>query len=123
LSIIDIVSYYDNKIDNDVFSLAMIQNIFNFYSKFEKLQKLTAKMTEVVEFGHCVYDPTRRMLSYKGKEITKLSAKEGGIIETLAMNFGQVVKRELILENSSGAFKNAFLRLFPSDPKNDSSPF
>jgi DNA-binding response OmpR family regulator len=98
----DILCPYNDGVKVDMFASSMIQNIINFYNKFEKLQRLTAKMTEVIEFANCSYDPTRRMLSYKGKEITKLSAKEGGIIETLAMNFGQVVKREIILEKVWG---------------------
>lgn len=95
---IDIISFYDESLDYDIFVSISIQNVMNFHDKFEKLQKLTAKMSEVINFGNCAYDPTRRMLSFKGKEIKKLSAKEGGIVETLATNFGQVVTREILLE-------------------------
>jgi DNA-binding response OmpR family regulator len=62
------------------------------------MQRLTAKMNDKIEFGQCIYDPTRRMLSHNGVDIKKLSAKEGGILEILAINFGQVVKKEVILE-------------------------
>ena len=55
-------------------------------------------MSGIIEFGQCKYDPTRRTLSYKDKEIKKLSAKEGGILEVLSSNFGEVVKKEIILE-------------------------
>jgi DNA-binding response OmpR family regulator len=55
-------------------------------------------MSDVIEFNNCKYDPTRRTLFYKGKEVKKLSAKEGGIVEILASNFGEVVKKEIILE-------------------------
>jgi DNA-binding winged helix-turn-helix (wHTH) protein len=73
-------------------------NVINHLKNFEKLKKLTTKMTEVIEFNNCRYDPTRRVLSYKDQELKKLSAKEGGIIEVLASNFGEVVKKEVILE-------------------------
>ena len=69
------------------------------YSKnFGKLRKLMGKMAEIIDFDPCKYDPTRRMLFHKNKEIKKLSAKEGGILEILCINFGQIVKREIILE-------------------------
>jgi len=73
-------------------------NVINYLKNFDKLKKLTTKMSDVIEFNNCKYDPTRRTLFYKGKEVKKLSAKEGGIIEILASNFGEVVKKEIILE-------------------------
>jgi len=73
-------------------------NIQKYIKNFQTLQKLTAKMHEKIEFANCVYDPTRRILYHKGKEIKKLSAKEGGILEILAINYGEVVKKEVILE-------------------------
>lgn len=76
----------------------IINNIANYTKNFEKLKKLTTKIAEVIEFGNCKYDPTRRILFYKEKEIKKLSAKEGGIIEILSSNYGEVVKRVIILE-------------------------
>ena len=76
----------------------IISNISNYIKNFEKLKKLTTKMTEVIEFGNCKYDPTRRTLFHKEKEIKKLSAKEGGIMEILSSNYGEVVKRGIILE-------------------------
>lgn len=77
---------------------AIRSNIDAYTKTFLKLQKLTAKMGEAVEFGSCSYDPTRRILLHKGKEVAKLSAKAGGILELLATNYGQVVKKEIILE-------------------------
>ena len=76
----------------------VFHNIEMYTKTFSTLQRLTAKMNEKIEFGKCVYDPTRRMLSHNGVDIKKLSAKEGGILEILAINFGQVVKKEVILE-------------------------
>ena len=76
----------------------IIRNIENYNTNFQKLQKLITTFSDIIQFGHCKYDPTRRSLYYKGKEIRKLSAKEGGIIEVLALNYGQVVKRDIILE-------------------------
>jgi len=95
---VDIISFFDESFDFDTFASVSIQNVMNFHEKFKKLQKLTTKMTETINFSNCAYDPTRRMLSFEGKDIKKLSAKEGGIVETLATNFGQVVTREILLE-------------------------
>jgi DNA-binding winged helix-turn-helix (wHTH) protein len=75
-----------------------ILNALNYTRNFEKLNKLTTKMSEVIEFNNCKYDPTRRTLFYKGTEVKRLSAREGGIIEILASHFGEVVKKEIILE-------------------------
>ena len=75
-----------------------VWNIANYLRNFAKLRKLTTKMSSIIEFGQCKYDPTRRTLLYKDKEIKKLSAKEGGILEVLSSNFGEVVKKEIILE-------------------------
>jgi DNA-binding winged helix-turn-helix (wHTH) protein len=76
----------------------VVWNAANFLKNFKTLRKLTTKMADVIEFGQCRYDPTRRVLAYKEKEVKKLSAKEGGILEVLASNFGEVVKKEIILE-------------------------
>lgn len=76
----------------------VVWNAANFLRNFKTLRKLTTKMADVIEFGPCKYDPTRRTFSFQDKEIKKLSAKEGGIIEVLASNFGEVVKKEIILE-------------------------
>lgn len=77
---------------------AVVWNAANFLKNFITLRKLTTKMADVIEFGQCSYDPTRRSFSFRDKEVKKLSAKEGGIIEVLAANFGEVVKKEIILE-------------------------
>ena len=84
---------------NNFFDLA-VWNASNYLKNFAKLRKLTTKMSAVIEFGQCKYDPTRRTFHYRGKEIKKLSAKEGGILEILASNFGEVVKKEIILEKA-----------------------
>lgn len=76
----------------------IVSNVGTYSRNFGKLRKLMTKMAEVIDFEPCKYDPTRRMLSHKGKDVKKLSAKEGGILEILSANFGQVVKREIILE-------------------------
>ena len=92
--------YYNHEVQealNTLFKL-MIWNIANYLRNFAKLRKLTTKMSSVIEFGQCKYDPTRRTLFYKEKEVKKLSAKEGGILEVLSSNFGEVVKKEIILE-------------------------
>jgi DNA-binding winged helix-turn-helix (wHTH) protein len=75
-----------------------IRNANNFLKNFATLRKLTTKMANIIDFGQCKYDPTRRTLLFRGKQVKKLSAKEGGILEVLAANFGEVVKKEIILE-------------------------
>lgn len=94
------IPYYGHKVEEALTTLfrLMVWNIGNYLRNFAKLRKLTTKMSSVIEFGQCKYDPTRRTLSYKNKEIKKLSAKEGGILEVLSSNFGEVVKKEIILE-------------------------
>jgi len=101
---VSIEKYYNKAIiiplvlNHSILTRSCITNLNLFYNSFNKMQKLTAKMSELIEFGKGSYDPTRRILTYDGKEFKKLSGKEGGIIETLAANFGQVVKKEVILE-------------------------
>ena len=92
--------YYNHLVEDALSTLfqLMVWNIANYLRNFAKLRKLTTKMSSVIEFGQCKYDPTRRTLSYKDSEIKKLSAKEGGILEVLSSNFGEVVKKEIILE-------------------------
>jgi hypothetical protein len=75
-----------------------VWNINNYLNNFSKLRKITTTMEDVIEFGPCQYDPTRRTFMFGEKQVKKLSAKEGGILEVLAMNFGEVVKKEIILE-------------------------
>ena len=79
------------------FVFSCIKSIEAYKYNFEKLKKLTTQVNEVINIGDYAYDPTRRIFSYKDKKI-KLSAKEGGIIEVLLSNFGEIVKREVILE-------------------------
>jgi len=103
----DIYVPFDTESFDDMVSLTefykpflnvVVWNIANYLRNFAKLRKLTTKMSSLIEFGQCKYDPTRRTLSYKDSEVKKLSAKEGGILEVLSSNFGEVVKKEIILE-------------------------
>ena len=92
----------DGETFNKSFIDILSENLFNYYSNFGKLQKLTAKISDVIEFDNGKYDPSRRTLFYNGKEIKKLSTKEGGIIEALSSNYRGVVKKEIILEKVWG---------------------
>jgi len=91
---------FDDQIGStyEAFAEIIMFNVNVYKKNFEVLRKLTAKMHDKIEFANCMYDPTRRLLYYKGKEIKKLSQKEGGILEILAINYGEVVKKEVILE-------------------------
>lgn len=76
----------------------IIENLKIYINHFGKLRKLTTHNTEIIEFGPCKYDPSRRTLYHNNIEIKKLSSKEGGILEILGSNYGQVIKREIIME-------------------------
>lgn len=95
------------------FSQNCIYNINTYIKTFATLKKLTTKLHDVIEFANCKYDPSRRILyhhvksSYSEKdneqestykEVKKFSKKEGDILELLALNYGEVVKKEIILE-------------------------
>jgi len=87
-----------NSLEFDVLSNMIMHNINMYKKNFETLNKLTAKMHDKIEFDNCVYDPTRRILYHNGEEVERLSIKKGGVLEILAINFGEVVKKEVILE-------------------------
>lgn len=76
------------------------KNIISFQKNYKILQRLTDRIKEKIEFGNCMYDPNKRTLYHNGKEIQKFSVKAGGIIETLALNYGteKPIKKELFLE-------------------------
>lgn len=76
----------------------VIRNISNYERNFNALKRLTTRLKDKIEFKNCIYDPNQRTLFYKEKEITKFSEKAGGILEILAANYGNLVKKELILE-------------------------
>ncbi|MFW6311053.1 MAG: hypothetical protein ACOC1K_02335, partial [Nanoarchaeota archaeon] len=48
-------------------------NVDVYEKNNKKLQKLTSKIEDEIEFGKCKYDPTRRTFYYKDKEIKRLS--------------------------------------------------
>lgn len=100
-----------------LFTNTILYNINTYVKTFITLQKITAKLHDVIEFDNCKYDPSRRILYHRVKllqsdkdkelekepefiykEIKKFSIKEGGILEILALNYGEVVKKEIILE-------------------------
>jgi DNA-binding response OmpR family regulator len=89
---------YNTGININLFSKYILLSVNSYYNKFNKLQKLTEKPKEIISFGSCKYDPLRRILSFKNKEVKKLSPKEGGILEILATNFKSVIKKEFILQ-------------------------
>jgi DNA-binding winged helix-turn-helix (wHTH) protein len=95
------------------FAQNCIYNISTYIKTFATLKKLTTKLHDVIEFANCKYDPSRRILYHRVKlsstekdkepeftykEIKKFSKKEGDILELLAINYGEVVKKEIILE-------------------------
>jgi DNA-binding response OmpR family regulator len=97
----------------ETFTSTVIFNIRSYVKTFSILKKLTAKLYDKIEFANCTYDPMKRILyhrvklpqkeegkepEYVVKEIKKLSVKEGGILEILASNYGEVVKKEVILQ-------------------------
>jgi DNA-binding winged helix-turn-helix (wHTH) protein len=95
----DFVVPFNQEIDTDVFAKSVLNGIYAYIKNFETLRRLTAKLGDIIEFGNCQYDPTRRILSCDNSpENKKLSPKQAGIFELLAANFGTVVKKDIILE-------------------------
>jgi len=79
-----------------------LHNISTYVRAFGELRVLINKPSAPIIFGDCVYDPSRRILTNKGVEVKKFSTKEGGILELLAMNYKEVVKKDLILQKVWG---------------------
>lgn len=90
----DLYFIYDKSFSYEV----LIKNIIQYEKNFSKLQKLLIKTTDIINFSNCSYDPNNRIFYNNQKEIAKLSDKAGGILEILAINFGTLLKKELILE-------------------------
>jgi len=76
----------------------ILKSVLSYEKNFHALRRLTIKTKNSIDFENCVYDPNQRLLFYKDIQVAKLSEKTGGILEVLAMNYGKLVKRELILE-------------------------
>ena len=94
----DIIVPFINGMDTDFYAKAILHNVYSYAKNFETLQRLTAKLGEPIEFGNCVLDPTKRLLFYKGAEVHKLSRKQVEVLGLLAANFGQIVRKDVILE-------------------------
>jgi DNA-binding winged helix-turn-helix (wHTH) protein len=90
--------FYNESINADTFAYTLITSLISTDKNFAVLHKLTQKTEEVIKFGNVSYDPMRRVVYLKGKEVKKLTAKDGGIIEILANNVGKLVRKEVILE-------------------------
>ena len=91
-------SYVPLEAEYDAIYHSVYRNIEKYIVNFNKLQLLTTSMSDVIEFGACKYDPSRRSLTFNDKHIKKCSKKEGGILEVLASHVGVLVKKEVILE-------------------------
>jgi DNA-binding response OmpR family regulator len=87
-----------DKKDVDIFVDNIIQSIFTYIHNFGTLKKLTIKNLDVVYFGQCSYDPTRKILYHKDKKIKQLSTKEGDILQALATDFKKIIPRVVVLE-------------------------
>lgn len=99
LDIINNADIYMMTSDNSTkFFKMILKSIVNYEKNFQSLKRLVLKTKNNIEFGNCVYDPNQRILYHNGKEIAKMSEKNGGILEVLATNYGKIVKKELILE-------------------------
>jgi len=91
--------YLFKKIELNLLFDIIIKNIVIYIDNFKFLKKLTAKTSDKILFGpSCIYDPMRRTIFYNSKEISKLSQKSGGILEILCSNYGNIVKKDVILE-------------------------
>jgi len=94
----DIVVPFNSNSNTDTFAKMILHNIYAYTKNFDKLRKLTSKSAEEIIFGNCTYDPSTRTIFKDKKKIQQLSPKQAGIFEILAYNFGEVVKKEVILE-------------------------
>ena len=94
---VDIFVPYEDENNTDFLADALLHNIYAYTKNFLTLQKVTAKLGEVIHFGNCSYDPIKRIMFCEDKEIQKLSPKQAGIFELLAANFGKVVNKDVIL--------------------------
>jgi len=82
---------------NDMIFLTL-HNILTYINAFGILKKLVNKPKDKIKFGTFMYDPMLRILYNNTIEIKKFSIKEGGILEILALNYKDLVKKEVILE-------------------------
>lgn len=111
----DIIVPFKSNSNTDVFAKIILHNIYTYIRNFEKLKKLTSKSVDIIEFGNCTYDPNTRAIYKDKKKVQLLSPKQAGIFEILAYNFGEVVKKEIILEkvwNESNYFVRRSLDVF-----------
>lgn len=76
----------------------VLHNLSTYHNAFNKLKTLVNKPKEKIDFSTFMYDPSRRILYSNDVEVKKFSIKEGGILELLAINYKEVVKKDLILE-------------------------
>ncbi len=88
---------FHNRSTEELYRL-IIKNIIAYEKNFSSLKKLTSTNENIVEFNKCSYDPNKRLLYHRNKEVAKLSEKTGGILEVLAMNYGNIVRKDLVLE-------------------------
>ena len=94
----DIDVIYAEEVPLIFFVKTCFHNIAMYLKTFEKLRVITSTVGGTIFFGKCSYDPTKRMLCCSGEKVKKLSVKEGGILEVLAINFGTTVMKGIILE-------------------------
>jgi len=124
----DIMVPYTTDSDTDFFAKSILHNIYAYTKNFDTLQRLTAKMEDIIEFGDCTFDPQKRILFYKsepvetgGKKKGQLSPKQAGIFELLAANFGQVVNKDILMEKvwqNSNYFVGRSLDVFVTHLRN-----
>jgi len=94
----DFLLQYDKNTNVDIFASILIYNISKYIENFGILHRLTTSIKENIIFGDCVYNPVKRILYHKGEFVGKFSPKQSGIFEILASNFGEPIKKDIILE-------------------------
>ena len=124
----DIMIPFTKDSNTDFYAQSILHNIYAYTKNFETLQRLTAKMADIIKFGDCTIDPQKRLLSYKGelvwigdRQTGKLSPKQSGILEMLAANFGTIVKKDVIMEkvwHNSNYFVGRSLDVFVTHLRN-----
>jgi len=93
-----IVTYPKGYANIEFLTNNILYNIYAYVKNFKILRKLTAKTNENVEFEGGILDPVRCIITYNGVELKKLSRRQTDVFEILISNFGNLVKKEIILE-------------------------
>lgn len=113
----DIFFPFSTEIDKELYSKSILFSVKSYIKNLETLKRLMESFPDVIEFSDYKYDPASKGFYYKDTLVKKLSPKQGGILEVLSVNYGKIVKRDMILEKlwpESNYFTSRSLDVFVS---------